>query len=317
MSSPRPQLDAELAAGLASYPLGTGLDEALLQQLRQYNVPVETHLEGRVVTRREVSVRTADGFDLPLSIFHPDGAHAAAPCIYWVHGGGMVMGDRFANLDIPLEWLDRFGATVVTVDYRLAPEAGGSTLVEDCYAGLAWLAENARELGVDPARIIIAGASAGGGLAAGTALMARDRGGPAIAAQILICPMLDHRNVTPSSHQYAGDPGVWTREKNLFGWRAVLGEGSDPAVPRYVSPAIEPNLSGLPVAYIDAGTAEVFRDEDVAYASRIWQAGGQAELHIWAGGFHGFDAMFPQARLSVAARHARTDWLGRFLMPAL
>ena len=102
----------------------------------------------------------------------------------------------------------------------------------------------------------------------------------------------------------------------VFGWRAVLGEGSDPAVPRYVSPAIEPDLSGLPVAYIDAGTAEVFRDEDVAYASRIWQAGGQAELHIWAGGFHGFDAMFPQARLSIAARHARTDWLGRFLMPA-
>ena len=147
---------------------------------------------------------------------------------------------------------------------------------------------------------------------AGMVLMARDRNGPAIAAQILICPMLDHRNTTPSSRQFAGEPGVWTREKNLFAWQAVL-KGQEDGVSSYVSPALETDLAGLPTTYIDAGTAEVFRDEDVAYASQIWAAGGQAELHVWAGGFHGFDALFPHADISMAARAARSAWLARVL----
>jgi acetyl esterase/lipase len=143
--------------------------------------------------------------------------------------------------------------------------------------------------------------------------MARDLGTPALAAQVLICPMLDHRNITTSSRQYTGEPGVWTRQMNEFGWRSVLGDHAEDGVPGYVSPAVADDLSGLPATYIDAGTAEVFRDEDVAYASRIWAAGGQAELHIWAGGFHGFDALYPKARLSAAARHTRTEWLARIL----
>ncbi|MBO9590704.1 alpha/beta hydrolase [Devosia sp.] len=317
MSLPRPALDPDLAARLAGMPLGVTLDAEILLQMRQYRTPVETYLEGRSLDHLEVEVETADGFAMPLSIFRQAGANAdAAPCIYWVHGGGMVMGDRFANLDIPLEWLERFGAVVVTVDYRLAPEVSGSTLVEDCYQGLAWVAAHAADLGIDPARIIVAGASAGGGLAAGMVLMARDLGGPAISAQILICPMLDHRNDTISSRQYAGDPGVWTQEKNAFGWKSVLGGTGETEVSPYVSAARAADLSGLPTAYIDAGTAEVFRDENADYASRIWAAGGQAELHIWAGGFHGFDAMFPDAPLSTTARQARTAWLGRFLNAA-
>lgn len=312
MTLPRPPLDPELSAVLAGFPLGVGLDADLLAQMRQYLVPAETHIGGRAISRRDDIVTAPDGAELPISIFRSTEAVATdAPCIYWVHGGGMVMGDRFANLDIPLDWLEAHGAVVATLDYRLAPEVSGSTLVEDCYAGLVWVVSHARELGIDPNRLVVAGASAGGGLAAGITLMARDRGGPAIAAQVLICPMLDHRNVTVSSRQYAGDPGVWTREKNEFGWRAVLGEAAE--VPRYVSPALEPDLAGLPTTYVDAGTAEVFRDEDVEYASRIWAAGGQAELHVWAGGFHGFDAMFPSAGVSQAARRARTDWLGRVL----
>lgn len=318
MTLPRPELDPELGVKLAEIPLGVDLNSEILAQMRQYTVPVEAYLGQRSLTRRDVEVHTADGFALPVSIFRAtDSSTIAAPCIYWVHGGGMVMGDRFANLDIPLDWLDCYRALVVTVDYRLAPEASGSTLVDDCYRGLVWLAEHAEEIGIDPARIVVAGTSAGGGLAAGMTLMARDRGGPAIAAQILICPMLDHRNVTPSSQQYAGDPGVWTREKNQFGWQAVLGDRTGAEVTSYMSPALETDLSRLPTTYIDAGSAEVFRDEDVDYASRIWAAGGKAELHIWAGGFHGFDALFPKARLSVAARSARTDWLGRVLSSTL
>lgn len=213
-----------------------------------------------------------DGTPIRLSVFTPATADrtAGAPCVYWMHGGGMVMGDRFSQIDIPLEWLDEFGAVVVSVEYRLAPEATGTTLVDDCYQGLLWIAEHAAELGVDPARIVVAGASAGGGLTAGVTLLARDLAGPAIAAQMLICPMLDHRNSTVSSRQYSGGPAVWTREMNEFGWRSVLGDLTDDEVPAYVSPALAEDLSGLPATYIDTGSAEVFRDEDTEYATRIW-----------------------------------------------
>jgi acetyl esterase/lipase len=312
MSIPRPALDPELSTRLADFPLGVDLNPELLVQMRQYVVPADTYLGGRALERREIEVTAADGARLPVTVVRPATPADNAPCIYWLHGGGMVMGDRFANLDIPLDWLDQHGAVVVTIDYRLAPEVSGTTLVEDCYQGLLWIAAHAEELGTDPARIVVAGASAGGGLVAGMTLMARDRNGPPIAAQILICPMLDHRNATSSSQQYAGDPGVWTREKNLFAWQSVLA-GQTGEVSSYVSPALETNLADLPTTYVDAGTAEVFRDEDVAYASKIWAAGGQAELHIWAGGFHGFDAMFPDAGLSTAARAARSAWLSRVL----
>ncbi|MFG2363891.1 alpha/beta hydrolase [Streptomyces mirabilis] len=319
MTPTRPALDPELGALLADMPLMTHLGPELLGQLRQLpSTPVEPLLEGRSVDRREVTVSGEDGARIPLSVFSPAGTtHATgAPCVFWIHGGGMVMGDRFSQIDIPLEWLDLFGAVVVSVDYRLAPEVGGTTLVDDCYQGLLWIAEHADELGIDPARIVVAGASAGGGLAAGVTLMARDGGTLPIAAQVLICPMLDHRNTTTSSLQYSGDPGVWTREMNEFGWRSLLGDLRGERVPGYVSPAVADDLSGLPTTYVDAGSAEVFRDEDVAYATRIWAAGGQAELHVWAGGFHGFDALYPQARVSAEARRTRNDWLARVLSPA-
>lgn len=316
MTTHRPALDAELAGLLADMPLTAELTPELLAQFRQYKLPAETYLGDRRLERRELIIDAADGARLPVSVFRRPGVGPAAPCIYWLHGGGMVMGDRFANLDIPLDWLELHGAVVVTIDYRLAPEASGTTLVDDCYQGLIWIAAHAAELGIDPARIIVAGASAGGGLAAATVLMARDMDGPPIAAQVLVCPMLDHRNDTVSSRQYSGDPGVWTREKNAFGWQSVLGDAPSEALVERVSPARAADLSGLPTTYIDVGSAEVFRDEDIEYAARICAAGGQAELHVWAGGFHGFDAMFPAARLSQAARQARNAWIGRVLATA-
>ncbi|MFE3229027.1 alpha/beta hydrolase [Nocardia sp. NPDC059228] len=109
------------------------------------------------------------------------------------------------------------------------------------------------------------------------------------------------------------EPTVWTRETNAFAWNAVLADLPVDQIPAYISPSGATDLSGLPPTYIDAGSAEVFRDEDVDFASRIWAAGGQAELHLWAGGFHGFDALFPLAQLSSGARRTRTDWLIRIL----
>ncbi|MFC0505244.1 alpha/beta hydrolase [Micromonospora costi] len=314
----RPDFDPDLRALLAGMPVPQLNAEVLAQVRRFATQPVESLLDGRAVERREITVPAADGARILLSILRPTGTTRSgpAPCVYWIHGGGMVMGDRYSQIDIPLDWLDLLGAVVISVDYRLAPEVGGTTLVDDCYHGLTWVAEHAAELGIDPGRIVVAGASAGGGLAAGVTLMARDRGTPAIAAQVLIGPMLDHRNGTTSSRQYAGGPGVWTAEMNEFGWRCVLA-GLDGEVPAYVSAALADDLSGLPPTYIDAGSAEVFRDEDVDYATRIWAAGGHADLHVWAGGCHGFDALYPTAPLSAAARRTRSDWLARLLGAAL
>ncbi|MEV6286606.1 alpha/beta hydrolase [Kribbella sp. NPDC051770] len=239
----RPAIDPELSALLEGMPLVAEITADLLPQLRALSaVPAEAVLAGREIRRREVEIAGTDGVPVPMTVLAPVDGRAGAPCVYWLHGGGRVMGDRFSQLDIPLEWLDELGAVVVTIDYRLAPEAPGSTAVEDCYQGLLWIVEHAGELGIDADRIVVAGASAGGGLAAGITLLARDRGTPVIAAQLLICPMLDDSGSTVSSHQYAGEPGVWTRETNTFAWRAVG------ALDAYVAPARHDDLSRLPAS---------------------------------------------------------------------
>lgn len=204
------------------------------------------------------------------------------PVIYHVHGGGMVLGNNRVGVDSPLAWAKELDAVVVSVEYRLAPEHPHPAPVEDVYAGLVWTAEHAGELGGDAERIVIAGASAGGGLSAALALLARDRKGPRAMGQLLMCPMLDDRNDSPSTYQMAG-LGVWDRTANETGWTALLGElRGGPDVPAYAAARAE-DLSGLPPAFLDVGSAETFRDEVVAYASRIWQAGGVAELHVWPG----------------------------------
>ncbi|MGW3111481.1 alpha/beta hydrolase [Streptomyces sp. NPDC001091] len=254
--------------------------------------------------------------DVSLYICRPASAPpgAALPVIYYVHGGGMILGTNRAGVDTPLALaLDLGGAVVVSVEYRLAPEHPHPAPVEDAYAGLLWTAEHAEELGGDPERIVLAGASAGGGLAAALALMLRDRQGPPAIGQLLMYPMLDDRNDTPSSHQMAGI-GVWDRTANETGWNALLGERrGGPDVSPYAAPARATDLSGLPPAFLDVGSAETFRDEVVEYASRIWRCGGVAELHVWPGGFHGFDAFAPEAALSMAARAAQLGWLRRIL----
>lgn len=202
---------------------------------------------------------------------------------------------------------------MVSVAYRLAPEHPHPAPFDDCYAGLVWTAEHAAELGIDPDRLVVAGRSAGGGLAAAVALAARDRSGPALIGQFLFCPMLDDRNDTVSARQMVG-LGVWDRTANETGWTALLGNArGGPDVSPYAAPARATDLSGLPPAFIDVGSAETFRDEDAAYALRIWQAGGVADLHVWPGGFHGYARMVPGAQISRATHAVRWEWLRRML----
>jgi acetyl esterase/lipase len=317
---PPPPFDPELAAALpvlGEYlPPSFTLD--MIPSLRETPgmAPItneELSRGGALLVEERTVPGPAGAPGISLLVCRPADATTPLATIYHTHGGGMILGDNRIGLPGLLDWAQELQLVVVSVEYRLAPEHPHPAPVEDCYAGLVWTAEHAGELGIDPDRILIAGASAGGGLAAAVVLLARDRGGPALLGQMLLCPMLDDRNDTPSSLQMAG-LGVWDHTSNDTGWTALLGdERGGPDVSPYAAPARATDLSGLPPAFIDVGSAETFRDEDVAYASRLWQAGGEAELHVWPGGFHGFDGLVPQAVLSQDAKAARMRWLRRLL----
>jgi acetyl esterase/lipase len=313
----RPPFDPELAAALAV--IGENLPPTLTPEMIPLLrgappvIPIEQLLEGRPITHEELTVPGYEGAELVVSVFRRTDHVAGGPGIFHIHGGGMVIGDRFTGAEAYVEWVERYDAVLTSIEYRLAPEHPDPVPVEDCYAALQWFVTQGDDLGFDADRVVIAGGSAGGGLAAGVALMCRDRGGPALIAQFLMCPMLDDRNETVSSHQYDGI-GVWDRGSNHTGWDALLGDrrGTE-NVSVYASPARATDLSGLPPTFIDVGSAEVFRDEDVAYATQIWADGGVAELHVWPGGFHGFQVMGGGATVTRQAVEAQRDWLDRIL----
>ncbi|MFK0173777.1 alpha/beta hydrolase [Streptomyces sp. NPDC090306] len=251
--------------------------------------------------------------DVPLLVCTPVGAPTSRPTLYFVHGGGFFCNDHRTGLDQMLDTAERLGATLISVGYRLAPEHPYPAQIDDVHAGLLWAVEHADELGIDPARVVVAGPSAGGGLGAALALTLRDKGGPRLLGQLLMCPMLDDRNTSGSLAQMDATD-LWNRSFNGFAWSSLLGGvlgGSD--VPQYAAPARAVDLSGLPPAFLDVGSAECLRDEVLDYAARIWQAGGEAELHVWSGGVHAFDLEVPEARISRAAVTARQGWLGRLL----
>jgi acetyl esterase/lipase len=231
--------------------------------------------------------------------------------IFFIHGGGMIMGSAIFGLDLVLPWAVEAGAVVVSADYRLAPEHPDPTPARDCWAALRWTVCHADELGIDAGRIVVSGHSAGGGLAAGLALRARDEGGPRLLGQVLMCPMLDDRERTVSSRELDGD-GVWDRTSNRTGWTALLGNrraGSD--VTSYAAPARAVDLSKLAPMYVDVGSNEIFRDEAVDYAARVWRCGGAAELHVWPGAYHCFEIVAPESEISQAALAARAAWFAR------
>jgi acetyl esterase/lipase len=248
---------------------------------------------------------------VPVRVHRAVGAQGLLPAILTIHGGGYVIGSY--DMDDPLldRWCPGLGVVGVSVEYRLAPETPYPGPLEDCYAALRWTYDNADELGVDRDRIGVYGLSAGGGLAAALALVALDRGEVPLAFQLLDCPMLDDRQQTPS----LGADGlyVWTAASNEFGWRSYLGPlyGTEDVPPHAAASRAE-DLAGLPPACVVVGSIDGFRDEDVAYAQRLNQAGVPCELHVVAGLPHAY-LLVPDAAAVRLATHCMDDWLRRQL----
>jgi acetyl esterase/lipase len=234
-------------------------------------------------------------------------------CVVYIHGGGMVAGSCRNGLEGILPLVDQLDSVAVSVDYRIAPEFPFPAGLDDCLDVLHWVHENAYELSVDRDRVVVAGASSGGAIAAGLALKARDSDGPSIAAQLLLSPMLDDRIVGDAKFPLESH-GVWDMASNRIGWSSYLGRLAGTAdIPPYAAPGRAQELEGLPTTFIDTGTADLFLEEDVKFAMRMMTAGVPVELHIWPGVFHGSEHRVPGAAVSVAALQCRIAYLKRIL----
>lgn len=243
-------------------------------------------------------VPTSDGHQLLVRVYRQHALRASSPCLYWMHGGGLVLGNVAMDDARCVEIVEQLNIVVASVEYRLAPAFPYPVPLDDCYAGLQWLISSAEALGLAADRIAIGGGSAGGGLAAGLALLARDRGQLHPCFQLLRYPMIDDRNSTDSSLEVT-DMRVWNRSANLIGWGAYLGDAAGSAdVSQYAAAARATDLSGLPPAIVTVGELDMFLDEDIEYARRLLAAGVSTELHVYGKCVHGSDALVPHAEAS-------------------
>jgi acetyl esterase/lipase len=256
-----------------------------------------------------VELTTESDGDLRMSLLRPRDAVGDLPVLYWMHGGGMVIGNRHMDDARLNEWCRSLSCACISVEYRLAPESRYPVPLDDCDAGLRYIFTNAEELGIDAGRIGIGGRSAGGALAAALAMRWRGREKHSVAFQYLEYPMLDDRGQTPSS-RIDGLP-VWSRESNEFGWRSYLGESyRTDDVPPDAAPARGAEFACLPPTFISVGTVDCLRDEAIDYAARLCRADVSAELHVYAGAVHGFD-MFTDCAVARCAARDSADWLAR------
>ncbi|MCC5871151.1 MAG: alpha/beta hydrolase fold domain-containing protein [Gammaproteobacteria bacterium] len=288
------RLDPELAAALATLPPNFGrIDRGNLQQVRevmaaQRAVPVTSDSVG--VERRHIP--GPDG-DVPVILYRRP-AESPQAALLWIHGGGYILGT--AEDDRGRVIAESLDCAVVSVDYRLAPEHPFPAGPEDCHAALLWLAANAAALNIDSDRIAIGGASAGGGMAAGVALMNRDRHGPDLRMQLLLYPMIDNLHATPSG-RYVNHP-VWNRQTSFNAWEMYLAGTPGLDASPYAAASRAEDLSGLPPAYVCVGSEDLFRDEDIDYARRLLDADVPCELSVFPGLYHGGDVFVPHARIS-------------------
>lgn len=253
--------------------------------------------------------------EVRVLIYRPRSARQSLPALLHIHGGGYVIGAADQSAEFCKSAVREVGCVVVSVDYRLSPETPYPGGLEDCYAALKWLHGHAGEIGADAARIAIGGESAGGGLAAGLALLARDRGEVPIVFQLLVYPMLDDRTVVaPDPHPYTGEY-LWTRANNQFGWSAYLGRApGSPDVAAYAAAARAESVAGLPPAFINVGSLDLFLDENIDYAARLMRAGVPTELHVYPGAIHGFQ-MAVEANVTKEAQRDVMTALRRALHP--
>jgi acetyl esterase/lipase len=305
-SMPQP-LEPIFATVLEALPDLT-IDDTRLTEIREMMaaLAIPADLDGVEVVEHEVDAAAG----VVVRVLSPAGStDTRRPAVFWIHGGGYIIGNRFMDDARSATWVRELDCVVTSVEYRLAPEHPYPIPLEDCYSGLRWVHDHADALGIDTDRLGIGGLSAGGGLASALAILARDRGGPPVAFQLLDSPMLDDRQTTPSSR--ADWLAVWSRDSNTFGWRSYLGDlyGTDdlpdPAVPARVG-----DLTGLAPALVIVGAADGFCDEDIVYAARLNQSGVPAELHVYPGAPHGF-AIFGDSLVSQQASVDVIRWLGR------
>lgn len=243
-----------------------------------------------------------------VRLFRPADTAGAGPALLWIHGGGYVIGRAAQDDQLCRRFARELGVTVASVDYRLAPDHPYPAPLEDCYSALKWLTGLPA---VDPARVAIGGASAGGGLAAALAVLTRDRGEIALAAQLLVYPMLDDRTVDREDLENPGQR-LWNQSSNKYGWDAYLGDADrDVAVP-----ARRHDLAGLPPAWLGVGTLDLFHDEDLAYAERLNAAGVPCHVEVVQGAFHGFDGIAPKAEVSLSFFNSQCAVLRDAFAPA-
>lgn len=250
---------------------------------------------------------------VPVRLHRERGVDEHRPCLISIHGGGYVIGNHLGDDGRFDRWSTQLRCVGVSVGYRLAPESPFPGPLEDCYAALRWAYERGNEFGIDRERIGIIGGSAGGGLAAGLALLARDRGEIPVAFQVLSYPMLDDRQTTES---WQASPPVWGADTNRFGWRAYLGPHVGSEIPGHAVPGRAADVSGLPPAFITVGNLDGLLDEDIEYARRLIHAGVPTDLHVFADGPHAFDSLMPDTAIAERARQVLEDWLAPRLHPA-
>jgi acetyl esterase/lipase len=313
--------DPELMAGLQTFPMESMLNWDDLPAARKFGEQMLAQLSASIpdsprVAKEDRMVPGPEGEpEVPIRVYRPAAGPGSLPGLFWIHGGGYVLGSIQQDDFLMQHIVEAVGCLIVSVEYRLAPEHPFPAPIEDCYAALKWMAQHAGELGVDPSRIAVGGASAGGGLAAGLVLLARDRGEVAVAFQLLIYPMIDDRDTTTSSETFADAP-IWNRQANRNGWRAYVGDaaGGENVSP-YAAASRATELSKLPPTYIAVGSHEVFLDEDVEYALRLTRVGIPVELHVYPGAFHGSDGLVPTAAVSQRFAADRDEALKRALFP--
>ncbi len=304
--NPNSKLDPELmpALEILATALGGGFDlendlEATRNILSSMNEQLlATFSLPETLIREDIHFTSKDGHALNLRVIRPKQSAQPQPIIYFIHGGGYVMGSALQGDMSIYNFAEELGCFTASIEYRLAPETPYPGPLMDCYEGLQYLVTHAKELNLDPAHIILYGVSAGGGLAAGLALYLRDKTAIKPKGQVLVFPMLDDTNL-----QQAGagveDTMIWTRANNLQGWSAYLGGafGRD-GVDIYAAPSRAQDLSNLPPAHIPVGTLDLFLEENEAYATRLEAAGVRCELEIYQGAFHGFNDFVPDAGVS-------------------